>query len=117
MKKNLLISIGAALLLVLNVLAFSSSAGEPIPTHPLPTGCYQTAGYCSLQIPPVLTYLCEPRVSGIVKCTVNKPSTCSGEHWCIFPLVYPPMVVADPDPEERSVDEDDNVVVYPRFKL
>ena len=88
MKKNLLISIGAALLLVLNVLAFSSSAGEPIPTHPLPTGCYQTAGYCSLQIPPVLTYLCEPRVSGIVKCTVYRPSTCSGESWCIFPLDF-----------------------------
>lgn len=88
MKKNLLISIGAALLLVLNVLAFSSSAGEPIPTTPFPTGCYQTSGYCSTQVHPVLTYLCEPRVSGIVKCTVYRPSTCSGESWCIFPLDF-----------------------------
>lgn len=90
MKKSLLIGIAAALLLVLNAFAFSfySLAREPIPTTPIPTGCYQTSGYCSKQGSPVLTYLCEPRVSGIVKCTVYRPSTCSGESWCIFPLDF-----------------------------
>ncbi len=107
MKKSLLIGIATALLLVLNAFAFSfySLAWEPIPTTPIPTGCYQFSGYCSLDYPPKLTYLCEPRiVPGLYSCQKQTPSTCSGEYWCVFPVGYDDHFEYDPDPRPGKLD-------------
>lgn len=74
MKKNLLAMLGAALLLVLNALAFSSFAGvvpKDDPEYSLQ--CYQHVANCIVHNPPILTYTCEHR-KGEVTC--NKPGFC-----------------------------------------
>ena len=94
MKKNLLAMLGAALLLVLNALAFSSFAGvvpKDDPEYSLQ--CYQHVANCIVHNPPILTYTCEHR-KGEVTC--NKPGFCDFGMLC-----YPGL-----DPAEREYPGD-----------
>ncbi len=97
MKKKLLTAIGAALLLALNALAFSSF-GEILPKDDTPYSaqCYQHVANCIVHHPPILTYTCEHR-KGEVTC--NKPGFCDFGILCISitpdpgDIVYPGVPV------------------------